>query len=571
MRGNGRLRGPGTTNLAIGAVMLLVIVPLALQATQTPPPQIAEFSPQAQQIKTPPKEQAANVGKDSGGGSKSGPGTGGGGGSNEPTPDPSASPSQHIVPEAPIDVNRTHNCVGDPPRQIEDPQAPPCVAYWSGKDNGGATAPGVTATTITIAVPQIENTSSTELTPFEMALERFFNDRFEFYGRQLKLERLNASCGGDTTAAIRDAQDVANEMHAFASTDYCALIGNEIFYYRQLAKEKVISAIDLPMAEGENDTLGPNDPYMWSILPGQDVMQRELADLGCKLSKGPPKFGIDAQKGLSSKRSFAIVRGMRYGFGPDVTPLKDALAACGVDVGKVYDADSAITPENNASYQRIAAQLQQDAVTTVYCVCHIVSPMSHLMTQAAKTTYYPEWISGSFYLGDRDEWAAQQMPSDASQGLIGLSFANKHLPVAQTPPYWAFKEKDQTNAYSGAGGGWREEFEYRDLLLLASGIQMAGPELTPFTFRDALYRTRFPNPGAGGPPYWQATVSMGPGDHAFNSDAAVTWFSANQRPVGYPATIPGANCYLSRGRRFSLGGIPDDRTLSAGLHSGSCY
>ena len=43
-------------------------------------------------------------------------------------------------------------CVGDPPRQTEDPQSPPCVAYWTG-DNGGATWKGVTHTTVTVVTP----------------------------------------------------------------------------------------------------------------------------------------------------------------------------------------------------------------------------------------------------------------------------------------------------------------------------------------------------------------------------------------------------------------------------------
>ena len=37
------------------------------------------------------------------------------------------------------------------------------------------------------------------------------------------------------------------------------------------------------------------------------------------------------------------------------------------------------------------------------------------------------------------------------------------------------------------------EFTYRAVLLLASGLQMAGPVLTPVTFERGLHRTIYPD------------------------------------------------------------------------------
>ena len=80
---------------------------------------------------------------------------------------------------SPIHVTRSRRCIGDPPRQIEDPQSPPCVPYWEG-DNGGATTRGVTRNEIRLAAPNWD--------AFKYpALEAFFNRRFEFYGRSLHL------------------------------------------------------------------------------------------------------------------------------------------------------------------------------------------------------------------------------------------------------------------------------------------------------------------------------------------------------------------------------------------------
>ena len=79
--------------------------------------------------------------------------------------------------------------------------APPCVAPWKGGDNGGATAPGVTEDTITVALYQaqpdllqqafFEDTGSDE----SLAKERettqeyvdYFSAHYELYGRKVEL------------------------------------------------------------------------------------------------------------------------------------------------------------------------------------------------------------------------------------------------------------------------------------------------------------------------------------------------------------------------------------------------
>src|SRR5207249_1400399 len=85
-----------------------------------------------------------------------------------------------------VSVPSTHRCFGNPPRQIEDPQSPPCVPAWRG-DNGGATTKGVTENEVRVVVPVASEPNVPA--DYVNALERFFNNRFEFYGRQLRLIR----------------------------------------------------------------------------------------------------------------------------------------------------------------------------------------------------------------------------------------------------------------------------------------------------------------------------------------------------------------------------------------------
>src|SRR5688500_8887938 len=109
----GRPRGPGTLYAAVSVVLLVIVSGLALTSRQTPPPTIAEFAPQAVEQITDSSADCASGGRpdDVAAGDV----------------DPSAAADGAAVSS--VDVARVRQCVGDPPRQIEDPQSPPCVAY----------------------------------------------------------------------------------------------------------------------------------------------------------------------------------------------------------------------------------------------------------------------------------------------------------------------------------------------------------------------------------------------------------------------------------------------------------
>src|SRR5687768_80165 len=111
----GRPRTPGIVYASISLALLVLLVSIALTVRQPPPPSIAEFAPQAvEQITDPSEESTAGRAARSGADAASA----------DEALGAQATPS--------IDVPRVRRCVGDPPRQIEDPQSPPCVPYWSG-------------------------------------------------------------------------------------------------------------------------------------------------------------------------------------------------------------------------------------------------------------------------------------------------------------------------------------------------------------------------------------------------------------------------------------------------------
>jgi len=100
---------------------------------------------------------------------------------------------------------------------------------------------------------------------------------------------------------------------------------------------------------------------------------------------------------------------------------------------------------------------------------------------------------------------------------------------------------------------------YQQLLMLAAGIQWAGPELTPAAFGEALSTMRFANPWVGQPRWFQPSVTLGPGDHGWNSDFAMIWWdmSAEEEERVSPA-MKGRACYVGNGIRVTATTIPAD-------------
>jgi hypothetical protein len=172
------------------------------------------------------------------------------------------------------------------------------------------------------------------------------------------------------------------------------------------------------------------------------------------------------------------------------------------------------------------------------------------LVAAEDNHWEPEWVivgsSNQATSTSYDYRAATQLGH-----IFGQFAASKVVPVTDDPWYWAVKET--VPDFDASCRACIATELYRELLLLASGIQMAGPNLTPENFAAALQRTRFPNPGAGRSPYWQGAAGFGPGDFSMMDDVALVWLDrANNDNDGL--TEPKAWCFIDRGARWRVGG-----------------
>jgi hypothetical protein len=141
------------------------------------------------------------------------------------------------------------------------------------------------------------------------------------------------------------------------------------------------------------------------------------------------------------------------------------------------------------------------------------------------------------------------------------------IPPQEEPYYQAMREVDQANTPKGPDSVDVEVDQevYRNLLMLFSGFQMAGPNLSPKTFADGLARTRFPNPNT---PLREGRVGFAGYTYSMTIDGAEFWFGAGQ-PSPYPDTSGnGAICYVNDGERHLAGQWPKGGDP---FFSGPCY
>jgi hypothetical protein len=194
----------------------------------------------------------------------------------------------------------------------------------------------------------------------------------------------------------------------------------------------------------------------------------------------------------------------------------------------------------NQTSQNALLQMRDAGVTSILNFYVSFGLASGEMPAATNQGYFPEWIVSSYNLQTTD-FVLQAAPKEQSVRLYGVSFLNKVPAPEDWPVRWA-------SVPNGVDYMNDSSYIYWPLLVLASGIQLAGPRLTAATLQSGLQRTRFPNPGAGAPPYHQATVGFGPGDRTFFDDASVVWWSSTS--VSRENGRPGTYCYADGGARF---------------------
>jgi hypothetical protein len=438
--------------------------------------------------------------------------------------------------------------------------APLCVPAWSG-DNGGAMAPGVTDSTITLTYRKISSSEvqvinayvpgayvlDDQLISDMQAYIDLFNQNFELYGRKVVLKPYQAQ--GDFIAeaegvgqqgAQADAA-TAKQLGAFGDVTYLATTTEP--YSTALVQQKIIEFNNYTFLQSDLERMAP---YAYNYAPTVTHFADFYANMVCKRLNGSPAAYSPDPALRNKNRSFGLVT-----YDTDAANrTADAFAAqvkssCGVDFAKrVAIAVNPVAGQQQAS--SAAAQLKAAGVTTV-----VVFNVS-IYDAADQQKYYPEWLVQNF----SDTVTRLAKPSE-SPGFIGPSnfyFPSSAVSPAASEAYQAFKmaRPDAEPAeYQFASA-------YYSLLQIFSALQQAGPSLTPDTFQQGMFGqpTSLPDGDDG-------TWSFGDGAYTPVADSAVMHW--NPQAVSTGDGQPGAWVACEQGRRyrfFDAGSWGDSQPLA---------
>ncbi|HEX9889394.1 MAG TPA: hypothetical protein VGA69_07935 [Nitriliruptorales bacterium] len=573
---------PGVT-FAITLVFVVAVLPSALNVPQSNPTQTLEFAPIPPQDEDSPPPDAANLGSMSLGSSGSIPGNRVGDGNGLPPPPPPPRPDGAGL--RPV----TKLCVGNPPRQTDDPLTPPCVAFFEG-DNGGATAKGVTGDEIRILIAHDgaigrSGTAKTgaagevEEAPVDRCFDlvaqpydpeepswvttlrnwqHYFNERYQTYGRHARF----IACFGSESASPESRRAEAAEhdetWDPFATIAAFQDWGYTHAYYDAIAGT---GSMVFPRTPPGVEMFHRHQPLMWAYEAPLERGAVQYASAVCQMiAPFPVSFSGNADHG--QPRTY----GLLYTTDPaaqHLRDLKDQIVAhlddCGVVAaeqathpGHRYFLDSTVTPEY--AYEAMA-RFQREGITTILWAGGTETSFSNA---AGQLNYRPEWVLAAD--GTNDGYYTQRWQDKTvwDHAWVVTTQLRQGAVWRETPCADAYRsvEPEAGWASSGSVGGGSLEMAYacayyEQLRQLFTAIQVAGPKLSPATV-DRGFRAIPPGPSSS--PKVPACFYE-PNDWTCVKDATVMWWDSDGELEGEG----GVGCWrpAQGGIRYLPSGWPD--------------
>ena len=444
--------------------------------------------------------------------------------------------------------------------------APPCVPVFDQKNgNGGATSSGVTGDAInlvdyqaqpgglTSAISGASGTPAQALSTVQ-AYVAMFNKIFEMYGRHVNLIPFEAS-GADTdpVAAHADAVTVAQQLHAFASIGGPAETNA---YEEELARLHVLC-----MGCGDSSLNGEiqlNAPFQWANLPTADTSLNETLDYVIAKLNGKDAIWAGEPSLHTQKRSFIVVSETSEppspGFAQLTASLTKKLKAGHVNMASLnaltYTLDLTTLPTQAAT---IAEKLKSSGATSVVFAGDPIMPI-YLTKACADIGYFPEWIITGIVLTDTSALGRYYDQSEWSHAF-GVTSLAVPTPVSVGDAYRLYR---WWYGASTSPASLAAPAIIPPILQFFIGVQLAGPDLTPYTFATGLFRA----PPAGGGPttpldaYGYQGAAPLP-SYSSPADYTFIWYDATAKgPDEEGVNGSGLMRYVDGGKRYKAGTVP---------------
>jgi hypothetical protein len=131
--------------------------------------------------------------------------------------------------------------------------------------------------------------------------------------------------------------------------------------------------------------------------------------------------------------------------------------------------------------ENLVAQLKSKGYTTIICGCDPIFPV-YLTGQESSQSYIPEFVEIGAALVDQD-YVGQLYNQTAFAHAFGISPNEPTVPSTETLGYAAYKTVSPNTEPA-----FFVNPIYLQMDQLAIGIEMAGPDLTPQTFQQGMFK-----------------------------------------------------------------------------------
>lgn len=555
--GQFRQYSPMTIPLVVVVLLAVALLPSALNIPQANPSTVPEYAP------VPPGEESEN--------SQSGNFAGLGQTSGSSLTRAGDADFLSAPLAAAVQKRSGKRCVGDPPRQTEDPLSPPCVAVFEG-DNRGGTYQGVTRDEVQVIIYVTAGGNYTDAgsrggitrprgvyfdlaqpaadnEPYHVEASRiwqqYFNERYQTYDRFVHFWVYYSR--GDTAEDRRaDAADNWEKLKPFATVVADFVVGGNVFpYIEQMARRGVLN---FGSQEERSQALFQRYPKLiWGYLPSIEQHVRQFATYVCKkVVPYPVSFGNPQDVGKARRLGLLSTTDARQPAMQQFAALaKKEIEACGGNfVAEAFFPSAGFVANPAATYGADnMAKFVQNEVTTVIWAQGFEQNNT---TAAGKIGYTPEWIvAGDGQLDglvpakyqDQNVWNHAWVVSNAT--LVG--------PWDQEDCYGAIRETGSNIPRSDTAIPCRH---YRDFRQMFTGIQVAGRILTPSSVDRGFHTIpAVPSEDAEVPACFYET-----NDYTCVKDAVGMYWDSTARSTFSSST----GCYRvpERGTRYLPGGWP---------------
>jgi hypothetical protein len=443
----------------------------------------------------------------------------------------------------------------------------PCIEPWAeGTDNGGATAPGVTADEIVVVnykgqpdpltqalVEDVgADTDPNAVNNNEIDYINMFADLAETYGRSIRLVTIEATGSpSDATAAQADA------LRAIEEDPFIVIggPGQTPAWWQALAAEEITCVCGTTESA---DVMAQVAPYIWPVAMSPEQADEHLLELVGKqlVGKNAEFAGDEAMQ--SQPRVFGWIQAETET--GEYTARNDAFEArLEEEYGGTIAARSTYFFDPGAAAEvatTTIARMKEAGVTTIILSTDPLIP-ANITSEATAQNYFPEWVIGPSVLVDttifgrsfdQTQWAhalGMSIPTARAERELGDSYVGYQ---------WYYGTEPQVNS---------QATQYPGPFIAMLGIHLAGPNLTPETFAEGL--DRFPPEEPG---FTYTHTSWGEGvwtdvDWFAGDDATVVWWDPNaegEDEAGNASTPErkGMLRYVEGGQRFLPGEWPEE-------------